>query len=35
MLHKGKELDLEFEEGDMKIIPSVKGKNVLIKDRDE
>jgi len=35
MLHEGKELDLEFEEGDMKVIPSVKGKNVLIKDRDE
>ena len=35
MLHEGKELDLEFEDGDMRVIPSVKGKNVLIKDRDE
>ncbi len=31
MLQEGKELDLEFEDGDMKVIPSAKGKNVLIK----
>jgi len=31
MLHEGKELDLEFEDGDMKVIPSAKGKNVQIK----
>lgn len=31
MLQEGKELDLEFENGDMKVIPTAKGKNVLIK----
>jgi tRNA (cytidine56-2'-O)-methyltransferase len=33
MLYDGKELELEFEGGDMKIIPSQKGKNVKIRDK--
>ncbi len=33
MLFEGKELELEFEGGDMKVLPSKKGKNVLIKDK--
>lgn len=33
MLYEGKELELEFEGGDMKIIPSQKGKNVEIMDK--
>jgi tRNA (cytidine56-2'-O)-methyltransferase len=33
ILYEGKELDLEFEGGDMKVIPSAKGKNVLMKNR--
>jgi tRNA (cytidine56-2'-O)-methyltransferase len=33
LLFEGKELDLEFEGGDMKVIPSSKGKNVLIRDK--
>ncbi|HHY00288.1 MAG TPA: tRNA (cytidine(56)-2'-O)-methyltransferase [Methanothermobacter sp.] len=31
MFYEGKELDLEFENGDMKVIPSKKGKNVQVK----
>jgi len=34
MLYDGKELELEFEDGDMKVIPSPNGKNVLVKDKD-
>lgn len=34
MLHKGKELELEFEGGELKVIPSEKGKNVLTKNKD-
>jgi tRNA (cytidine56-2'-O)-methyltransferase len=33
MLHEAKELELEFEGGDMKVIPSEKGKNVIIHDK--
>ena len=32
MLYEGKELELEFKGGDMKVIPSEKGKNVLIRN---
>jgi tRNA (cytidine56-2'-O)-methyltransferase len=35
MLQEGKELDLEFEDGDMKVIPSAHGKNVVMKNRFE
>lgn len=31
MFYEGKELDIEFESGDMKVIPSKKGKNVQVK----
>ena len=31
MFYEEKELDLEFEGGDMKVIPSQKGKNVQVK----
>jgi tRNA (cytidine56-2'-O)-methyltransferase len=34
MLYDGKELELEFEDGDMKVIPSPHGKNVLVKDKN-
>lgn len=33
MLFEGKELDLEFKGGDLKVIPSEKGKNVLIRNK--
>jgi tRNA (cytidine56-2'-O)-methyltransferase len=33
LLFEGKELDLEFEGGEIKVLPSAKGKNVII-DRD-
>ena len=35
MLYDGKELDLEFENGDMKVIPSARGKNVVMKNKTE
>lgn len=35
MLQEGKELDLEFEDGDMKVIPSAHGKNVVMKNRSD
>lgn len=33
MLQEGNELELEFEGGDMKVIPSEKGKNVIIRNK--
>ncbi len=33
MLFEGKQLDLEFEGGDLTVIPSPKGKNVIIKEK--
>ncbi|OPX60734.1 MAG: tRNA (cytidine(56)-2'-O)-methyltransferase [Methanobacterium sp. PtaB.Bin024] len=35
MLYEGKELELDFEDGDMKVIPSPHGKNVLIRDNGD
>ena len=33
MLYDGSELELEFKGGDMKVIPSQKGKNVIIRNK--
>ncbi len=32
MLFEGKELDKEFEDGEMKVVPTAEGKRVIIKD---
>ena len=34
MLYEGNELELDLEDGDMKVIPSPHGKNVLIRDKN-
>jgi tRNA (cytidine56-2'-O)-methyltransferase len=35
MLFEGKELDMEFEGGKMKVVPTAKGKRVIIDDKEE
>lgn len=35
MLYEGKELELDFKGGDMKVIPSEKGKNVQIRNKED
>jgi tRNA (cytidine56-2'-O)-methyltransferase len=35
MIYEGKELELEFEGGDMAVIPSAKGKEVVMKNRNK
>lgn len=35
MLYEGKELDMEFEDGYMKVIPSANGKNVVMKSKED
>jgi len=35
MFYEGKELNMEFEDGDMKVIPSANGKNVVMKSKED